>query len=163
MEYNYYLYQKRECGITINKMPIWFKEIKYEGNNKQGSITLHSNEDYDEYYGPTSKIELEWENRDKLNLLYYKEVQKSIDIYNAIGIVVTAKEKDWLMSHEFTAWFGHRNRMMKKRFYSERFIHGIFYCDMTERLINIHTSIIGDLYENFKPFVLYSYKTIICH
>ena len=35
--------------------------------------------------------------------------------------------------------------MMRKRYYRERCIHGIFYCDITERLINIHINIDSDL------------------
>jgi len=163
MEYNYYVYHKPECGVLINKMPVWYKEIEYSGDERQGSITLHSQNEYDEIWGPESKMELSWEKKDRLNFFYYKEVQTSIDMYNAIGIVVTEKNRDWLMSHEITFWSGHRNKMIRKRFYTEKVMHCIFYCDITERLINIHTSIIGDKYENFKPYILNSYNSIECH
>ncbi|MFX0001527.1 MAG: hypothetical protein ACFE9Q_12620 [Candidatus Hodarchaeota archaeon] len=163
MEYHYYAYNKPECGILINKMPVWYKEIEYTGDEQKGSIALHSQNEYDEIWGPESKIEINWEKKDRMNLFYYKEVQTSIDMYNAIGIVVTEKNRDWLMSHEITFWSGHRNKMIRKRFYTEKVIHCIFYCDISERLINIHTSIIGDQYENFKPYILKSYNSIECH
>ena len=163
MEYNYYVYVKPECEITINKMPKWFQEIEYEGNANKGYIILHSGQDHDEIWGPESKIEVNWEKKDRLNFFYYKEVQNSIDVYNAIGLVVTEKSRDWLLSHEITFWYGRRNKMIRKRFYHENAIHCIFYCDITERLFNIHTSIIGDKYEVYKPFILNSYNSIICH
>lgn len=163
MEYNYYVYNKPECGVLIDKMPIWYKEIEYEGNENQGTIILKSQNDYDEIWGANSKMELNWEKKERMNLFLYKEIQSSIDVYNAIGIVVTEKKKDWLMSHEFTYWFGRRRRMIRKRYYVEKVIHGVFYCEVSERLFNIHTSIISDKYENFKPFVLKSYSTFICH
>ena len=163
MEYNYYVYSKPECNISINKMPIWYKEVEYNGDENQGSITFHTQEEYDEYWGPQSKMEINWEKKDRMNLFYYKEVQSSIDVYNAIGIVVTEKERDWLMSHEFTSWFGHRNKMIRKRFYTERVIHCVFYCDVSERLFNIHTNMIADFYENFKPYILKSYDSFVCH
>jgi len=163
MEYNYYIYNKPECNITINKMPIWFKEIEYEGDENQGSIILDSQDEYDEIWGPNSKMEINWEKKERLNLLFYKETQNSIDVYNAIGLVVTEKEKDWLMSHEIVFWYGHRNKMIRKRFYTERAIHCIFYCDVSERLFNIHTNMLAEFYENFKPFILKSYNSIICH
>ena len=163
MEYNYFVYNKPECAIKINKMPAWYKEIEYEGDGDQGFIILHSQNEYDEIWGPDSKMEINWEKKEKMNFFYYKEVQVSIDMYNAIGVVVTEKNKDWLRSHEITFWSGHRNKMIRKRFYTEKVIHCIFYCDINERLVNVHTSIIGDQYENFKPFILKSYNSIECH
>jgi len=163
MEYNYFVYNKPECGVTINRMPKWYREIEYNGDENQCSIILHSQNEYDEIWGPESKMEVSWEKKDRMNLFYYKEVQNSIDVYNAIGIVVTEKNRDWLMSHEITFWVGHRNKMIRKRLYHENGIHCVFYCDITERLFNIHTVVIGDKYENYKPYILKSYNSIICH
>jgi len=163
MEYNYYVYKKPECNITINKMPIWFKEVEYSGDNKEGEIKLHSQNDYDEIWGANAKIEIFWEKKERSKFYYAKEVENSIQTYNAIGLVVTSKENSWLLSHEFTYWYGRRTKMIRKRFYPEKSIHGIFYCDITERLINIHTAIIDKFYENFKPFITNAYASIVCH
>jgi len=163
MEYNFYVYNKAECNLTINKMPIWFKEIEYDGDENNGYIIMHSQNDYDEIWGPNTKLEIKWEKRERMNLFYYKEVENSIETYNAIGIVVTKKERDWLMSHEFTFWFGQRRKMIRKRYYVEKVVHGIFYCEITERLFSIHTSIIESMYENYKPFIIKSYNSVECH
>lgn len=163
MEYNSFVYEKPECNFTINKMPIWFKEEEFEGDESNGSILLPSQKEYDEIWGPDSKYEINWETKDRMNLFYYKEVEGSINVYNAIGLVVTKKEKDWLMSHEFTFWYGQRRKMIKKRYYIEKVIHGIFYCDITERLFNLHTSIVESAYEQYKPNIIKSFKTIECH
>jgi hypothetical protein len=163
MEYNYFVYDKPECGVKINKMPKEFQESEYEGDVNQGFIILNSEYDYDEIWGPEFKMEISWEKKERTNLFYYKDVQNSIDVYNAIGLVVTEKKKDWLLSHEITFWFGHRTKMIRKRLYHEKGIHCIFYCDVSERLFNIHTSIIGDKFENFKPYILKSYNSIVCH
>ena len=163
MEFNYYVYNKPECKISIEKMPKWYKEIEYIGDENKGTITFNSHNNYDEIWGPNSTLELNWEKKERIKLLFYKDIQESIDVYNAIGIVVTEKKKEWHMSHEFTYWFGNRRKMMRKRYYVEKVIHGIFYCEVSERLFNIHASVISDMYENFKPFVLKSYSTVICH
>ena len=163
MEYNYYVYEKLECNFTVDKMPIWFKEMEYSGDSENSIIQLNSENNYDEIWGSDSKVEITWEKRERKNLFYYKEVESSIETYNAIGIVVTKKERDWLMGHEFTLWFGQRRKMMRKRYYVEKVMHGIFYCDITNRLFNINTSIIESKYESFKPFILKLFKTIICH
>lgn len=163
MEYNYYVYNKPECNININKMPIWFKEVEYNGDEHEGLIKLHSQNDYDEIWGPNAKMEIFWEKKGRDKFYYAKEVENSIGTYNAIGLVITSKENSWLLSHEFTSWYGRRTKMIRKRFYQEKSIHGIFYCDMTERLINIHTAIIDKFYENFKPFIINAHKSIVCH
>jgi len=144
-------------------MAIWFGETEFEGDENNGSIIFHSQNIYDEIWGPDSTLELNWEKKDRANLFYYKEVESSIEIYNAIGIVVTKKERDWLMSHEFTTWFGQRRKMIRKRYYIEKVIHSIFFCEISERLINIHTSVIESMYDNFKPSLLKTFNSIECH
>ncbi|MCK4285402.1 MAG: hypothetical protein KAX18_04335 [Candidatus Lokiarchaeota archaeon] len=163
MEYNFYVYKKLECNLTINKMAIWFGETEFEGDENNGSIIFHSQNIYDEIWGPDSTLELNWEKKDRASLFYYKEVESSIETYNAIGIVVTKKERDWLMSHEFTTWFGQRRKMIRKRYYIEKVIHSIFFCEISERLINIHTSVIESMYDNFKPSLLKTFNSIECH
>ena len=58
MQKNYYVYDKPELNITIYKLPIWFKETSYEGDEKKGTILFHSYNDYDEIYGSNAKIEI---------------------------------------------------------------------------------------------------------
>ena len=163
MEYNYYTYKKPEGKIEVQKLPIWFKEVIFEGNEIEGNITLHSQNDYDEIYGSNAKMEISWEKKHRTSLYYGKEVEKSIELYSAIGFAITQRDNNWLLSHEFVSWFGQRTKMMRKRYYREKCIHGIFYCDITQRLINVHVNIIDKFYENFKPFIVKSLTTIICH
>ncbi|MFW9971368.1 MAG: hypothetical protein ACFFDF_14335 [Candidatus Odinarchaeota archaeon] len=163
MEYNYFVYSKPECGVKINKMPKWFQELEYKGDENHGVINLHSQNEYDEIWGSEAKMEINWEKKDRLNLFYYKEVQNSIDVYNAVGFVVTEKNRNWLLSHEITFWYGQRTKMIRKRFYQEKGMHCVFYCDISERLFNIHTSMIGEQFENYKPYILNSYNSVVCH
>ncbi|MFO7795725.1 MAG: hypothetical protein ACQERB_03125 [Promethearchaeati archaeon] len=163
MQYTYYVYKKDEANLTINRMPVWFKEVQFEGNEQEGIIILHSHNDYDEYWGSNAKMEISWEPKKRIDFLHYKEVQRSIDVYNAINMVITNKENDWVRSHEFTFWYGNRSKMIRKRYYAENAVHGIFYCDISERLFSLHTNVIAELYENFRPYVIESYKSIICH
>ncbi|MBD3215288.1 MAG: hypothetical protein GF311_21955 [Candidatus Lokiarchaeota archaeon] len=163
MQYTYYVYKKDEANITINRMPVWFKEIQFDGDEKEGLIILHSNNEYDEYWKANAKMEINWESKERENFMHYDAVQKSIDVYNAINMVVTEKNNDWLNSHEYTWWFGNRRKMIRKHYYAEKAIHGLFYCDISERLFSFHTGIIDELYENFEPYVLECYKSIVCH
>jgi len=163
MEYNYYVYAKPEGKFVINKMPVWFREVEYNGDDREGIIQFHSQNNYDEIWGSNARMELAWEEKKRDSLYIAKEVENSISAYNAIGLVITSKENTWLQSHEFTFWYGRRSKMIRKRYYPEKSIHGIFYCDITERLINMHTVIIDKYYANFKPFIEKAYTSIICH
>jgi len=163
MEYNYYTYEKKEASITVHRLAKWFKEVKFEGDVNEGYISFHSQNDYDEIYGSNAKMEIAWEKKERAGFFHGKEVQNSIELYSSIGFVIIKKESDWLLSHEFVTWYGQRTKMMRKRYYREKCIHGIFYCDVSERLINIHVNVIDKFYENFKPFIIKSLNTIMCH
>jgi len=163
MEYNYYVYQKPEGNLEVSRMPKWFKEIEFKGDEQNGNIIMQSQNDYDEIWGANAKIDISWEKKERENLFIGREIQASISRYNSIGLFITSKENSWLLSHEFTIWYGKRSKMIRKRFYPEKSIHAIFYCDITQRLINLHTAIIDKYYENFKPFILKAYSSIICH
>jgi len=144
-------------------MAIWFGETEFEGDKNNGSVIFHSKNKFDEIWGPDSTIELNWEKKAREKLFYYKEVESCIETYNAIGLVVTKKERDWLMSHEITFWYGHRRKMIRKRYYIERVIHGIFFCEISERLINIHSAVIESMYESYKPSLLKTFNSLECH
>ena len=163
MQKNYYIYEKANLKILVNKMPIWFNEISVEGDENKGIINFESSNDYDEIWGPNAKIEFEWFKKERLDFFHAKEVQASIDTYNAINVVVVKKERDWLNSHEFSYWFGKRTKMVRKRYYPENFIYGLFYCDMTLRQFSMTAEIIREHYEGFKPFILEAFNSIICH
>ena len=163
MQQNYYIFTKDELNLTINRMPVWFKEVSKTGDENKGTISLHSQNEYDEVWGANAKLEISWEKKGRTEYFHAKQVQASIDMFNAIKVVVTEKERTWLMSHEFTYWFGNRNKMVRKRYYQENIIHGVFYCDMTERQIDISAYIIRPHYEGFKPFILECFNSIICH
>ena len=163
MQKNYYIYEKPEYKIVINKMPIWFKEIEFSGDQNKGTIKFATYNDYDEIWGPNAKIDLEWVQKERINFFHAKEVQASIDMYNSINVVVIKKERIWLNSHEFSYWFGKRTKMIRKRYYPENFIHGVFYCDISERQFNITCEIIREHYDGFKPYILEAYNSIVCH
>ncbi|MFX1258930.1 MAG: hypothetical protein ACFFAN_13815 [Promethearchaeota archaeon] len=163
MQKSYYIYKKPECQVSINKLPIWFKQVEFEGNDRNGFIKFESVNNYDENWGPNAKIELDWMKKDRIKFLHAKEVQLSIETYNALNIVIIKKERTWVYSHEFTFWYGSRSKMIRKKYYKENSIHGIFYCDLSERLFNIHTAVIQDHYDAFKSYILEAYNSIICH
>ncbi|TFF90768.1 MAG: hypothetical protein EU548_01320 [Promethearchaeota archaeon] len=163
MQKSHFVYSNEKVNVGVNKMPIWFKESEVQGNEEEGSIKFVSQNDYDEIWGPNARMELSWERKGRAEYFHAREVQSSIDMFNAIQVVVTDKENNWINSHEFTYWFGNRTKMVRKRYYPENIIHGVFYCDMTERQFNISAYVIRKHYDGFKPYILEGFNSIVCH
>jgi hypothetical protein len=163
MEYKYYVYEKPECDIRINKIPMWFKEVGFDGDSKEGYIEFHTYENYDDNWGPIAKYDFSWRSAKRTEFFHSQEVQKSIDLYNSIKLSITEKKSDWLRSHEFTYWFGNRMKRAGKKYYPEKSIHGIFYCELSERVFDMHTAIIRDYFDSYKEYILSSYKSVFCH
>lgn len=163
MQRNYYTLHKGGFNFTINKMPIWFGEAESSGDEDNGRLVLKSNNEYDEAWGSNAKMEITWEKKERQDFFHAKEVQNTIDMYNAINVVVTEKNRIWVRSHEFTYWFGHRTKMIRKRVYPENSIHAVFYCEISERQFDIHATIIRKHYDGFKPYILEAFNSMICH
>ena len=54
-------------------------------------------------------------------------------------------------------------KIVRKRYYPENHIHCTFYCEFTERQFELHTVVIREHYEGYKPFILDAYTSLICH
>ncbi|MFX1273446.1 MAG: hypothetical protein ACFFBP_16570 [Promethearchaeota archaeon] len=158
-----YVYDKPEFGLKLNLMPIWFKEIETSGDINAGSIILESQNIFDEFWGPIARMELNWENKDVNDFYHPREVQKNIDVYSGIQVAVTKKKNDWINSHNYTIWYGHRRKLIKTSYYEELSIHGIFYCDQSNKIYDLNAGVIKEHYEGFEPYILDAFNSIVCH
>ncbi len=163
MQKNYYQTIKKEFKIAINKTPIWFQELSSEGDSENGKIFFESSDEFDEVWGKSVKIELTWEKKNKTDYYHAKEVQKSIDIYNSINVVVSKKETIWHLSHELTYWFGEKMKLKRRKYYQSKILHGLFYCEITERFIEINFEVVSEYFPNYEPFLFEMMKSIECH
>jgi len=163
MQETYYVYEKPEYNVLMNRMPIWFKEVQIIGDQNQGSIILHSQNDFDEYWGANAKMELDWVKMEREDFYHPREVQKSIDIYNSINFNITQKKNDLLNSHNITWWRGQRSKRVGLTIYEEKCIHAVFYCEFSGRVINLHCGIINEYFGGFEPYILDAFKSLMCH
>lgn len=163
MQQNYYEYSNDKLNILIGKTPIWFKEVSTEGDKENGKVFLESHDEFDEAFGKSVKIELSWEKKDRSEYFHAREVQTSIDLYNSINIVASKKETKWLLSHELTYWFGDRTKLIRRKYYASNIIHGLFYCELTERYFQIHIEVIKKFLPNYETFILEMLQSITCH
>lgn len=163
MQQTYYIYEKSEYNFLLKKMPIWFKENQILGDDNRGSIILHSQNDFDDYWGANAKMELDWVKMELEDFYHPREVQKSMDVYTSINVTISKKKNDILNSHDITWWRGQRRKRVELIIYEEKSIHAVFYCEYSKRLINMHCGIIKEYFGGFEPYILDAFKSIECH
>lgn len=163
MQKTTYIYEKKEFDFKMNLMPIWFQETSTSGDEKEGSIILESQNIYDEFWGPIAQMEINWEKKPMNEFYHPKEVQRNIDMYSGINVNVMKKKNDWLNSHNYTIWHGHRRKLIKTTYYEELSIHGIFYCDKSFKLYNLNCGVIKEHFEGFEQYILDAFNSMVCH
>jgi len=163
LQQTYYIYEKPELNFVFNKMPIWFKEVQILGDENRGSIILHTQNDFDDYWGANAKMELDWVKMKREEFYHPREVQKSMDVYTSINYTITRKNNDLLNSHDITWWCGMRRKRVSAKFYEEKCIHAVFYCEFSMRVLNLHCGIIDEHFGGFEPYIIDAFKSIQCH
>ena len=163
MQKTTYIFEKSDYNLILNRMPVWFEETNSSGNENAGSIRLETKNVTDELWGPIGNIEINWEHLDPSKAYFPKIVQKNIDVYDAIKVSLTKKKRDWLNSHNYTIWYGKRRKLIKTTYYEEISIHGIFYCDITQRAIDMNSGILNENFKGFESYILDAFNSIVCH
>ncbi len=158
-------YINENTKIQINKISNQYTQgnIIEEGTDKNGKITLTSVKNFDEYWGPESKIEITWETKEPEDYHQGLKVKETIRMFSAIEVLATKKENKWHLSHEMTIWFGNRQQIKRKRFYASRIIHSILYCELSNRIFEIHATCIGNRYVNYEPLIMEIMNSFQCH
>jgi len=158
-------YLNREYGIQINKISDYFakEKVKEEGNADLGEITFQSIRDVDDIFGPECTIKINWEKKDPTQYHHGLKVKDTIRMFSSINVVITKKETRWHLSHEMTYWLGRKQKMERGRYYQTSVIHGIVFCELTNRLFEVHAEVFAKYYENYKPLIMQVLETLQCH
>ncbi|MHA1871870.1 MAG: hypothetical protein ACTSXF_13050 [Promethearchaeota archaeon] len=163
MERSSWFYRNPECNLNITKVPVYFERVLEEGDANKGRSVFHSTSLYDEILGPDATFEISWEKTDRLTYHHAKRVRESINMYNSIGVAVTKKETEWILSHEMTYWYGTRKKYQQRRVYSLVYIHGVMLCEQTERVFETNAIVVEPLLPNYENLILDIMRSIQCH
>lgn len=158
-------YMNAPLNIQINKISNLFspQTVQVEGDQKKGKILIKSTRNADEVWGPEARIEVSWEKIDPTQYHHGLKVKETIRLFGSIEVVVTKKETYWHLSHEMTYWFGNRHQMIKKRFFPSRIIHAIVFCELTQRLFEVHAVVTDTAYAKYESTILDTIFSIQCH
>lgn len=158
-------YVNPELGIQINKISNLFAKnaVVTEGDKTKGKITFKAIKNADEVWGPEAKIEVTWQKIDGNQYHHGLKVKETIRMFSEIEVVATKKETYWHLSHEMTYWMGNRQQMLKKRYYPSGIIHGIVFCELTQRLFEIHNVALMHVYPKYEKWFLETLFSVQCH
>ncbi|GAB4331911.1 MAG: hypothetical protein Kow0069_39440 [Promethearchaeota archaeon] len=162
MEFSTWVFRNEEFGVFLDKVPNFMDRNLEEGSQVQGRITFVSQAEVDEYYGPEAELEVTWESMGAMSFRHGRALRDSIREHNAIDVVVESTERDWLNHHEFSMWFGSRRKFLHKRLYGISYVHGLFFCDQTQRYFQLQARIYAPAFESYKPHLVATIKSIRC-
>ncbi|MHA1732735.1 MAG: hypothetical protein ACTSU5_12390 [Promethearchaeota archaeon] len=134
-----------------------------EGNEQSGKILFTSQKQADEFFGPEAELEVTWESISDMSFRHGRAVRDSIKMHNAIEVTVERRENDWLNSHEFTMWYGKRQKFIHKRLYGINYMHGLFYCEATYRFFNLQARVYSAVYASYEPYLKDAILSVVCH
>lgn len=165
MQHNFWRYIDSENQLQINHISNLFNQegVQREGNFDQGRLKFFTHKTSDKFFGSDATLEISWEKVDPLKYHHGLRVKETIGMFSRIQVVITKKETKWSHSHELTLWYGTRQKIMKKRFFSSRITHGIMYCDLSHRVFNIHGIFLGQDRKLYEKAIMEAIESFHCH
>lgn len=163
MEFSTYIYENSAYKIVLNKVPNFMDRTKETGRFDAGSILFVSQREADEYYGPEAELEIMWEAMSAMSYRHGRAVRDSIRQHNAIDVTVEKSEQEWLGHHEFTMWWGRRQKYMHRRLYGIGYVHGLYYCEDSKRKFDLQARVHRSVFESYEPYLIEAMKSIECH
>jgi hypothetical protein len=158
-------YLNNETKIQINRIANYFSPdlVKEKGDSEKGSVSFTTKADADEIWGSEGKIEINWEKMAPYDYHQGLRVKESIRMYGSINVIASKKENRWHLAHEITIWWGNRQQVMRKRFYASKIVHGIFFCEHTQRVFEIHAVSLGSHFHIYERFFMEIIESLQCH
>ena len=158
-------YLNETTQIQINRISNHFSStnVLEEGDAKKGQLNLFSTTDADEVWGPEAKIDINWEEIDPSQYHQGLKVKETIRMFSEIEVFASKKENKWHLSHEMTIWWGNRQQVKHRRFYTSKIMHGIVFCELTHRLFEIHAICLGNQFQKYEKTILDIIDSLQCH
>lgn len=163
MEFSTWTFRNEEFKVCIDRVPNYYDRDTEEGDQNQGKITFKCGRQVDDIFGPESRFFVSWETMPPIGYHHGKAVRDSIKQWSAVEVNVERRESGWVNHHEDAMWFGRRTKMQQKHMYAIGIIHGLFYCDVSQRYFEIHGETMFQYKDNYNTLIEAAFKSIQCH
>ncbi|MHA1377657.1 MAG: hypothetical protein ACTSRG_04645 [Candidatus Helarchaeota archaeon] len=126
---------------------------KEEGNDKNGKLEFRSREIYDEIWGPYITITFSWVTYPMENFHSGDAIQDILNLFSKLNINLEERsDNNYINAHLFQYLIGSRFVLKKGITYNIKEIHGILYCEQSQREISIIVTVNDNqnIFQNWK-------------
>ncbi len=153
-----------DLQISIDFFPANFYVYEMEGDMKKGRIEFRSEEIIDDHWGPYITFEYSWmsvpfDERDSDG-----DLINEIDVhFSKISLQRIDRIQKYIQSDYLQYLIGGRIKHVKNHAYPVIEIHGIWYDEFTERVINFNFSILREIYDDWKNPIIQLIESVKFH
>lgn len=158
------VFTDKELEITIDYFPINFYVYDVQGNKEQGKIEFRSEEIIDDYWGSYISFEYSWETIPFDERDSDGDLISEIDVhFSKLGMVTMERIQKYIQSNFLQYLIGSRVIHVKGHPYPVVEIHGVFYSDYSERLVNFQFRILREIFSDWKNAIIQLIESVHFH
>jgi len=152
-----------DFNIIIDKVSKFYDRDEETGYKEKGRVSFSCIRQTDSIFGAESRFYVAWEPKLAKDYHHGRAVQTSIKEWSAVEVNVERRTSGWINHHEYGMWYGRRTKFQQKRMYQIGVIHALFYCDVTQRLFDVHGETTLQFQDNYNPLIEMAFYSLQCH
>ncbi|NHI94008.1 MAG: hypothetical protein EAX96_16080 [Candidatus Lokiarchaeota archaeon] len=146
--------------IVINFFPTNLYIYELQGDKTKGKIEFRSEEIIDDYWGSYITAEYSWETIPFDERDSDGDLINELDIYFSKMMPVQERIQKYIQSSFVQYLIGARVKHVKGHPYPINEIHGVWYDDHTERVINFKFVILREIFADWKPTLIQMIESV---
>jgi hypothetical protein len=163
MDFTTWVYRNPEFNVFVGKIANFYERDEETGNQERGRASFKCVRQTDSIFGAESRFFVAWEPKLAKDYHHGRAVQNSIKEWSAVEVNVERRGSGWINGHEYAIWYGRRNKFQQKRMYQIGVVHALFYCDVTQRLFEVHGETTLQFRDNYNPLIEAAFNSLQCH
>ena len=131
-----------------------------QGTKNEGKIEFRSEEIIDDFWGPYIKLEFSWETIPFDERDSDGDLINELDVYFSKLMPVQERVQKYIQSSYFQYLMGARVKHVKGQPYPINEIHGVWYDDHTERVVNFQIVVLKEIFNEWKPTLIQMIESV---
>ena len=135
------------------------------GTAKEGKIEFKSREIYDETWGSYLTITFSWISYPLDGFHSGDAIQEILNLFSKINMTLEERVNDYIFGHFIQLVIGSRVILKKGIPYKVKEVHGVLYCEQSEREVSVVITVndIQNIFPKWKDVLLRIIKSIKFH
>ena len=153
-----------DLKFSIDFFPANFYVYEITGDFEKGNIEFRSEEVIDDYWGPYITFEYSWEHVPFDERDSDGDLINEIDVhFSKIGLQRIDRIQKYIQSDYLQYLIGGRIKHVKNKAYAVIEIHGIWYDEITERVVNFNFSVLREIFDDWKNPLIQLIESVKFH